>query len=175
MKNQTVVSWGQYGSVEGPGEGLRLGRGCQPGGTAGGPEWSVMGGRPAGDWGATWHRPCVHTKACSPLLDIHLLQTFPGALCWPLWPLVGLRGLLCREKPEGHSPLLSPLHPSMSSQKHLSNVSGNQKTGHIYTAGMSGLIHSRQPSGRSSYPFGGDSPPVSWTASSSFPAITFPV
>ena len=37
--------WG----VEGPGEGLRPGRGCQPGRTAGGPEWSVMGGRPAGD------------------------------------------------------------------------------------------------------------------------------
>ena len=90
-----------------------------------------------------------------------LLQTFHGALCWPLWPLVGLRGLLCREKPEGHSPLLSPLHPSMSSQKHLSNVSGNQTTGHIYTEGMSGLIHSGQPRGRSSCPFGGDGPPVS--------------
>ena len=35
-----------------------------------------MDGRPAGDGGATRHRPCMHVKACSPLLVIPLLQTF---------------------------------------------------------------------------------------------------
>ena len=144
--------------MEGPGEGQRLGRGCQPGGPSG--RARVECDR----WKTGWRQRGHMTQALCAQRPALPRWSFPCSQS-----SVGLHGPLLAFEVYSTGKnlkvillsLLSPLHPSTSSHKHLSNVSGNQTTGHIYTVGVSGLIHSRQQSRRGSCPFRGDRPPVS--------------